>query len=158
MYFHCLLLVSFTVSCLPSQTQSQSGQNKPAHAHLTLVKKKSRCDTSAGNKVSTHPGPLGFVGTPASTLPSTLFRPALISGNLFILNRHRDGRTMLNDSASGDFTSSFCKLYTPPPPPSGQRQLSDTRNSLLLRAQPISCYSHIDSSEDHIISSKTLFI
>lgn len=67
---------------------------------------------------------------------------------------------MLNDSDRGDFTISFGKHY-PLPPPTPILPIEGCFlihwNSLLPKSQPISCYPHADSSENHIISSKTLF-
>lgn len=42
--------------------------------------------------------------------------------------------------------------------PSGQKLLFDTWNSLLLKSQPISCYPHVDSSENHMISSTVYLV
>jgi hypothetical protein len=61
---------------------------------------------------------------------------------------------MFNAFKSKDFIISFLSdIHS-----SGQVLLFGAWNSLLLKSQPISCYPHVDSSKNHIISSKTLFI
>lgn len=79
MYYHCLLLVSLLSHACLLNLNHNLGRNKPVHVLLTLVNKESGCDTSGENKVRTHPGPLGFVGTPAFNISSSslYFRKSL---------------------------------------------------------------------------------
>ena len=88
---------------------------------------------------------------PASSVSSS----SPISENLHLKLRHTDGGIMLNNIKSGDFTI-FCKIYPlffSPHYPSNLCLLFDTRNCLLRKSQSLPCYPHVNSSENHPISS-----